>query len=149
MRRVGAQREGRRTVHDEVHPQDGAERGGQADQTGAQDRQDGADVRRRLEPDERQDVVVDPPAAFDRRDDRGEVVVGEDEVGGLLGDLGAGDPCALPMNRPHPPAPVLTCDYTSVAPVSERLSLQVAPKWADAAGRCAGSLGAFDVCSNR
>ena len=52
---------------------------------------DGAEVRRELEPDELDDVVVDGPAPLDGGDDRGEVVVGEDHGGGLLAHLRAGD----------------------------------------------------------
>ena len=37
------------------------------------------------------DVVVDAAAFLDRLDDAGEVVVGQHHVGGLLGDVGAGD----------------------------------------------------------
>src|SRR5581483_9780737 len=35
------------------------------------------------------DVVEYPPALSDRRDDRAQAVIGEYQVGGLLGDLGA------------------------------------------------------------
>ena len=47
--------------------------------------------RDQLEADVLHEVVVDRPAALDRGDDRGEVVVGEDHVPGFLRDLGAGD----------------------------------------------------------
>ena len=45
-----------------------------------------------LDPDVLHQVVVETPTALDRGDDRGEVVVGEDHLGGVLGDLRAGDP---------------------------------------------------------
>ncbi len=48
--------------------------------------------------DELADVVVDAPPAFDRRDDRGEVVVGEDHGRRLAGDIGARCPIATPMS---------------------------------------------------
>ena len=44
------------------------------------------------------DVVVDPAALRDRGDDGAEVVVGEDQVGGLPGHLGAAPPIATPMS---------------------------------------------------
>ena len=40
---------------------------------------------------DRADVGVDVPAVLHRLDDGGEVVVGEDHAGGVLGHLGAGD----------------------------------------------------------
>ena len=40
--------------------------------------------------DELADVVVDPPASRDSRDDRGEVVIGEHHRGGLAGHVGPG-----------------------------------------------------------
>ena len=40
--------------------------------------------------DEAADVVVDPATLADGGHDRGEVVVGEDHVGGFFGDLGSG-----------------------------------------------------------
>ena len=54
------------------------------------DRQ-GADVDRQLELDEALDVLVERPAPVDRLDDGGEGVVEQDDLAGLLGDLGAGD----------------------------------------------------------
>ena len=48
-----------------------------------------ADVRAEVVAGEAADVVVDRPALLDRGHDRGEVVVEQDQVGGLLGDLGA------------------------------------------------------------
>ena len=50
-----------------------------------------ADVRREQEAQELADVREDPAALADGADDRGEVVVGEDHVRRLLGDVGAGD----------------------------------------------------------
>ena len=54
-------------------------------------REDLADVRREQEAQELADVREDPAALADGADDRGEVVVGEDHVRRLLGDVGAGD----------------------------------------------------------
>ena len=51
-----------------------------------------ADVRREQVAQELPDVGEDRAALLDRGDDRGEVVVGQHHVGGLLGDVGAGDP---------------------------------------------------------
>ena len=59
---------------------------------GADEQQDEAGQHDHLDPDVLHQVVVEAPAALDRGDDRGEVVVGEDHLGGVLGDLGAGDP---------------------------------------------------------
>ena len=52
---------------------------------------DEGDERRHLEAQVLQQVVVERAAVRHGLDDRGEVVVGEDHDGGLLGDLGAGD----------------------------------------------------------
>src|SRR5690606_20635975 len=56
-----------------------------------QDGQDGADVGGELEADELDDVVVDDPAFPHGTDDGGEVVVGQDQGGRLLGHRGAGN----------------------------------------------------------
>ena len=53
----------------------------QADDRGAEERQDRADVRGQLEADELHDVVVDAPALADRKHDGREVVVRYRPVG--------------------------------------------------------------------
>ena len=92
-RRVHAEAHRRWTVCEDVHEEDldRVERRRVAGQACGQDRGDRCDVRRQLEADEGDDVLVDRPTALDRLDDRGEVVVGEDHRRGLLGDLRPGD----------------------------------------------------------
>ena len=58
-----------------------------ADQDGDEYREDLGEVAREQVVDELEDVGVDDPPLFDGRDDRGEVVVGDDHVGRLLGHL--------------------------------------------------------------
>jgi hypothetical protein len=55
-------------------------------------RQHLAGVRREQVPEELADVREDPAALSHGGDDRGEVVVGEDHVRRLLGDVGSRDP---------------------------------------------------------
>ena len=59
---------------------------------GADEGEDEAGQHDHLDPDVLHQVVVEAAAALDRGHDRGEVVVGEDHLGRVLGDLGAGDP---------------------------------------------------------
>ncbi len=82
-----------RAVADEVEPQQlhGEQRYRQAEHHAAEDDQDFADVAREQEVHELADVGIDHPPLLDGGDDAGEVVVGEHHVGGLLGDVGAGD----------------------------------------------------------
>src|SRR5215217_670937 len=68
-------------------------RGGHREERhGEQDDQGLPQVRRKEERQGFADVVVDPAALLHGRRDRGEVVVGEDDVRRLLGDVGAGYP---------------------------------------------------------
>ena len=82
-------------VDREVDPQDlqRQERGavGDVEDAGADEGEDEAGQHDHLDPDVLHQVVVEPPPTLDRGDDRGEVVVGEDHLGRVLGDLGAGD----------------------------------------------------------
>ena len=55
------------------------------------EREDEAGQHDHLDPDVLHQVVVEPPTALDRGHDRGEVVVGQDHLRGVLGDLRAGD----------------------------------------------------------
>ena len=57
-----------------------------------EEQQDEARQHDHLDPDVLHQVVVETPPALDRGDDGGEVVVGEDHLRGVLGDLGPGDP---------------------------------------------------------
>ena len=72
----------------DLHRQDGQ---GHAREDGGQDDQALAQVGGQRPGDELGEVVEHAPALFHRRLDGGEVVVGEDHVGGFLGHLGAGD----------------------------------------------------------
>ena len=69
--------------------------GGEPDEPGQHDAEEHhqhlAEVRRQQVAQELLDVGVDRAPLLDRRDDRGEVVVGEHDVGGLLRDVGPGD----------------------------------------------------------
>ena len=82
-------------VDREVDPEDLQRRQRDAvrdvEDAGAQEEEDEPAQRDHLEADVLHQVVVDRPAALDRGDDGGEVVVGEDHVPGFLRHLGAGD----------------------------------------------------------
>ena len=54
-----------------------------------EERDELADVRGEVVAGEAADVVVDRPPLLDGGDDRGEVVVEQDQVGRLAGDVGA------------------------------------------------------------
>ncbi len=94
-RLVEAERDGQRDVDDHVQPQDlqRVQRRpvGDADDPCADEDRDVGHERRHLEAEVLQQVVVEGAAEGDRADDGGEVVVGQDHHGGLLGDLRAGD----------------------------------------------------------
>ena len=89
---LDAQRDRGDAVGDEVHPENHDRRQGQVqpDQQRADQREDLAQVGRQEEEDHPAQVAVDHPPFLDRVDDRGEVVVGQHHVGGLLGHLRAG-----------------------------------------------------------
>lgn len=88
---LGGEGERRERVHDEVDPKHlhGFERR-VLDGAGADERDDDRDdVDSELELQELGDAVVDVAAPHHRLDDGREVVVREDDVGGLLGDVGS------------------------------------------------------------
>ncbi len=91
-RRVQAKRDGGRAVRDHGDPEDldCAERRLQTEERRDQHGEQRAEVRRELEADEFDDVVVDGPPLLDRADDGREIVVGKDHARGALRDLGPG-----------------------------------------------------------
>ena len=102
---IDAERERRRTVGDQVDPQElrreqrqeqpdiiGRDEAEQACEHHAREhREQFAGIRRQQIDQVFADVVVDAAAFLDGLDDAGEIVVGQHHVGGLLGDIGAGD----------------------------------------------------------
>src|SRR5688500_18565561 len=80
--RVPRERASGQTTRDEVHRQhlDDGHRNAKTAQHGDREEHDLAQVGREQEGDELALVVADPAALLDRRHDRGEVVVGEDDV---------------------------------------------------------------------
>jgi hypothetical protein len=89
-----AQGERGQSVGDKIDPQDlqGAQRRGPAGDAGDEHQQHFAGVAREEVVDELLDVVVDAAAFLHRGDDGGEVIVGEDHVGRLFGDIGPRHP---------------------------------------------------------
>jgi len=87
------QRKGREAVRDEIHPEDLDRLQGkrQPQERGQEERQDLAGITGQQVFDELPDVVVDHPALLDGAHDRGKIVVQEDHVAGLLGDVRAHD----------------------------------------------------------
>jgi hypothetical protein len=87
-----AQGKAGQAVGDQVDPHDlGREQGqGQPEQGGQEHDPDLGRAAAETVADEAAQVVVDAPTLADGADDGGEGVVGQDHVGGLLGDLGAG-----------------------------------------------------------
>jgi hypothetical protein len=106
-------------VGEHVDPQDlgGQQRHREAQQGSEQHHQDLGEAAAQRVAQEGADVAVDPPAFLDRRDDRAEFVVGEDQVGRLAGDLGAApahgdsDVCAAQAGASFTPSLVIatTC----------------------------------------
>ena len=66
-------------------------REGETQKHGAEDDQNLPDIAGQKKVDELPDVGIDDPALLDGRDDAGEVVVREDHVRRLLGDVRSGD----------------------------------------------------------
>ncbi len=93
-----AERERGQGVGDEVDPQqlDRLE-DGEADKRRLEHREDLGDVGGQQELDDLADVVVDTTAFLHRVDDGGEVIVGKNHVGDVLGDVGRYD--GLPPPR--------------------------------------------------
>ena len=95
-RRVEPEAEGEQDVDGEVDPQDLQRQQrravGDGEDPGTDEQQDEPGQHDHLDPDVLHQVVVEASTALDGGDDGGEVVVGEDHLGGVLGDLGAGDP---------------------------------------------------------
>ncbi len=93
VRRLHAQRERRRSIGDEVDPQDldRQQRQGQAQERRQHHDHDLGRVGGQQVAHEAADVGVDAPPLLDRGDDGREVIVLEDHVRGFLGDVGAGD----------------------------------------------------------
>jgi len=92
-RRLSGEGKGSEGVHNEVHPEhlDGGE-GGIGEQDGAREHDEhGSDVDGKLELQELLDVVEDVATVLNGGFDGAEVVVGEDDVGGVLGNIGSGD----------------------------------------------------------
>ena len=89
--RILRERERRRTVGDEVDEQhlDHRERGSHSRDDRDREHEHLAEVGGEEEGDELPDVVANQPPLVDRGDDRGEVVVREDDRGGLARGLGA------------------------------------------------------------
>ena len=83
----------------QVDPQDlaGQERQPEPEQ-GSEDHDATSASRRRRRSDEAADVVEDAPPFHDRGHEGREAVVGEDDVGGLLGDVRAAEPIATPTS---------------------------------------------------
>ena len=92
LRALHAQGQGREAVGDEVDEQqvDGVEEG-EAQQGGEEHPQHLAHVAGQQEADGLADVVVNPAALGHGAHDGGKVVVGEDHVRHVFGDVGAGD----------------------------------------------------------
>mmetsp|Transcript_31119 Transcript_31119/g.61680 ORF Transcript_31119/g.61680 Transcript_31119/m.61680 type:complete len:291 (+) Transcript_31119:533-1405(+) len=90
---LSTESEGSHGVHDKVHPKhhDGVEGRGEASDTADEDEQKSDDVHGELELEEPTDVVVDAATPEDGADDGTELVVGDDDVAGVLGNLGSGD----------------------------------------------------------
>ena len=90
---LDAQRLRRGPVHDDVDPEHlhGVERLGQAQELRARDDAERSERRRELEREEVADVVEDGLALVDGVEDAEQLVVGEDDVRGLLGDVRARD----------------------------------------------------------
>jgi hypothetical protein len=80
-------------VHDEVDPEElnGGQRGTVATHGADERNDDGANVDRDLELHELADVVKDAATPHDRLHNRAEVVVHDNDVGGLTGDLSTSD----------------------------------------------------------
>ncbi len=85
-----AEEHGGRHVDPEDLDRQDRQRGAQ--EHGGQDDQSLAQVRRQGPGDELGEVVEDAATLLDRGLDGGEVVVGQDHVGGVLGHVGPGDP---------------------------------------------------------
>ena len=87
------QRQRRRAIADQIQPEElhRLQRDRHTKEHGAEDDQDFADITRQQEVDELADVRIDDPPLLDRRNDAGEVVVGQHHVRRLLGDVGTGD----------------------------------------------------------
>jgi hypothetical protein len=87
------QGQGRRAVAHQVQPQElNRPQGyGQPEQHRAEDDEDFSGVAGKQEVDELADVGVDDPPLLNGGDDAGEIVVGEDHVGRLLGDVRSRD----------------------------------------------------------
>lgn len=90
---LGGEGEGGEGIHDEVDPEelDGGERGLTEDAGGGEGDDEGDDVDGELELEELTDGVVDVSAPHDGLDDGGEVIIHQDDIGGVLGDGGTGD----------------------------------------------------------
>ena len=87
-----AESEGREAVGDEVYPEQVDRlQYGEAEQRSHEDADDLAHVGAEQELDSLTDVVVDTAAFLDGADDGGEVVVRENHVSDVLGDVGTGD----------------------------------------------------------
>ena len=86
------ERERGEAVGHEVHPQQLYRlEDGEADQRGDKDAEDLGQVGGEQELNHLADVVVDATTLFAGMDDGGEIVVGQDHVGHVLGDVGTGD----------------------------------------------------------
>mmetsp|Transcript_13482 Transcript_13482/g.38861 ORF Transcript_13482/g.38861 Transcript_13482/m.38861 type:complete len:210 (+) Transcript_13482:484-1113(+) len=93
-RRLGRQGDRRRRIHDQIQPQEVQHRQGGLFVGHGADDVDGEDrtIHGELELQEFLNAVEDVPPPLRRHNDTGEVVVEQDDVRGVLGDLRACDP---------------------------------------------------------